>query len=310
MSNELFKQFLDQLSESELRNIVSKSNIPIEGFRSTSNNIPIAKLKSGIVIFLNKYRSKILIQDKDSYLNLQRKNIHSFNLQILHDLYNNINTEVIKNLLDELKNSANFDDKDKSNIEINDLQKINNELIKENNELNKRIKEITKQLKQKQEDFITKTNADVKERSKLEIEIKKLEKRIENLNHEKKEILIENQNLKELHLKNENDINEIKQTNEYYIHLLILQKIIFFRLTPIKNTKFPCEYRIISNLKDLCTILQIEDFSEFWYPEDSLDPFETNYLFDFINKHKINIKMRALDNEMLDLLKLDRSEQL
>lgn len=298
MSNELFKQFLDQLSESELRNIVSKSNIPIEGFRSTSNNIPIAKLKSGIVIFLNKYRSKILIQDKDSYLNLQRKNIHSFNLQILHDLYNNINTEIIKNLLDELKNSANFEDKDKSDIEINDLQKINNELIKENDELNKRIKEITKQLKQKQEDFVKQQNLNQKEKNKLENEIKQIKQQRENTNFELIELRRMYNDEKNINDSKDKYINDFKEQIKNY------NRIIMYRLIPTVD-EFLYNYKFVDKLENLELNLLDQEFTGLWYPEKMINPFEINKIFDFLEKKRIFISIQSLNEKDLKTLKLE-----
>lgn len=67
MSNELFKQFLDQLPDDDLRRIVLSRNIGIEGFRVTPEgvlNIPRGILKKGIEIYIKKLMLKVYLKLK------------------------------------------------------------------------------------------------------------------------------------------------------------------------------------------------------------------------------------------------------
>lgn len=302
MSNDLFEEFLDQLTYDELSSIVAKRNIPIEGFRSNSNNIPITKLKSGIKNFLSKYHSKIMVQDRESYLNLQKKNIHSFNLQILHDLYNNINTELIEKIIKELANSKTNDLKIvNENSEKSSLQEENEKLNKKINDLNKALKDNQKQLRQKQEEFVQNDN-------KLKNEQKRLNKLIDKLNNKVKEELMNVANLKKDCFNYSSEIERLNNENEYYKHLMKRHKVILFKLYPKGNSNFPYLNVIVNDLEYLKKILLQEEFSEIWYLENSLNPLETNWLFGIIKKENINIKIIHLNNKDLEILKIGVGE--
>ncbi len=299
----MFKEFFDKLDDDELRCIVSKTNIPIDGYRSSSNNIPRQKLKLGIINFLNKYKSKIFIKDINDYLNLQRKNVHTFNLQILHDLYNNEHIEIVEDVLKFLNS--------------------NSELNKENNELNKKWKDCLRQLKQKQEELTVRKHEYFSEKSKLEKRIENLNKTIEenmieiktfnekNFEYEKRieelNVTVEGNKLDNQKLQKENSeykikIMEITKQNEYYKKMILLHKIILFKLLPNDEKIFPYTYLTINNTKELQEVLLNKEFSEIWYLERFLNPFEANSLLNITRKS--NIKIRPIDSEYLELFNL------
>ena len=288
MSNELFKQFLDQLPDDDLRRIVLSRNIGIEGFRVTPEgvlNIPRGILKKGIEIYIKKTNVKSLFKTQEDYKRLLKENKIAFYFRILYDLYKNINIEVISSLLsgslDKNENISNEQECIDTNI-IKDKEE-NIELKIENTKLVKNIKLLEKQLRQKQEDFVKQQNLNQKEK-------------IQSLNNNLSE-------LKNRNTEKEDEIQYLKGKLIYYTSIMKLKNILLFQLCPLDN-EFPYSYKCIKTLKDFREVLLNEKISDFWYLSNSLNPFEINKIYKFMKDENISINIQELKLQDLKALKL------
>ena len=301
MSNELFKQFLDQLPDDDLRRIVLSKNIGIEGFRVTPEgvlNIPRGILKKGIEIYIKKTNVKSLFKTQEDYKRLLKENKIAFYFRILYDLYKNINIEVISSLLsgslDKNENISNEQECIDTNI-IKDKEE-NIELKIENTKLVKNIKLLEKQLRQKQEDFVKQQNLNQKEKNKIEVENKHLKEKIQSLNNNLSE-------LKNRNTEKEDEIQYLKGKLIYYTSIMKLKNILLFQLCPLDN-EFPYSYKCIKTLKDFREVLLNEKISDFWYLSNSLNPFEINKIYKFMKDENISINIQELKLQDLKALKL------
>ena len=316
MSNELFKQFLDQLPDDDLRRIVLSRNIGIEGFRVTPEgvlNIPRGILKKGIEIYIKKTNVKSLFKTQEDYKRLLKENKIAFYFRILYDLYKNINIEVISSLLsgslDKNENISNEQECIDTNI-IKDKEE-NIELKIENTKLVKNIKLLEKQLRQKQEDFVKQQNLNQKEirefrknlgmifqkeKNKIEVENKHLKEKIQSLNNNLSE-------LKNRNTEKEDEIQYLKGKLIYYTSIMKLKNILLFQLCPLDN-EFPYSYKCIKTLKDFREVLLNEKISDFWYLSNSLNPFEINKYYKFMKDENISINIQELKLQDLKALKL------
>lgn len=301
MENELFRQFLDQLTDEDLRKIVLNRKIGIEGFRVTQDTlklVPSIKLKNGIEAYIRKTNIKSLFNTKEDYNKLKERNVVLFNFRVLYDLYKNINVNVISSLLTENvdKNENIIDKKEIVDINLIKDKEEKDELKIENAKLIKSIRLLEKQLKQKQEDFVKQQNLNQKEKTKIELENKRLKEQIQYLNNSLSE-------LKNKNIEKESEIQLLNDKIIYYTSLIKLNKILLFNLHPLDD-EFPYSYKCIKTLEDFQEILLNEKISDFWYLENSLNPFEINKIYKFMKDENISINIQELNLQDLKELKL------
>lgn len=301
MENELFRQFLNQLTDEDLRKIVLNRKIGIEGFRVTQDTlklVPSIKLKNGIEAYIRKTNIKSLFNTKEDYNKLKERNVALFNFRVLYDLYKNINVNVISSLLTENvdKNENIVDKKEIVDINLIKDKEEKDELKIENAKLIKSIRLLEKQLKQKQEDFVKQQNLNQKEKIRLDFENKRLKEQIQYLNNSLSE-------LKNKNIEKESEIQLLNDKIIYYTSLLKLNKILLFNLHPLDD-EFPYSYKCIKTLEDFQEILLNEKISDFWYLENSLNPFEINKIYKFMKDENISINIQELSLQNLKLLKL------
>lgn len=293
MSNELFNKFLNLMTDDELKGMISNQKIIISGFRNDAKNIPNVLLKNIIKDYLKKHKSSKTLESKEDYLELKDKNINEFNLLVLNDLYRDINIEIINEFLTN---------KEKSNKAINNLssmsfRKENNELKVQKEKLDKRILELTREIEKNKKIYD-------KENDILKHENQKLVKEIENL----KEIISK---YKENIEKNNVALNEISGINkfqkeklEYYDSIFKTYNIILFKLEIKDKLNFPYNFEIINNYAELEIALNNNNFTDFWYLKNSLDPFLWNKILMLLKKSSDVINIRAIDENVLELLKI------
>ncbi len=301
MENELFRQFLNQLTDEDLRKIVLNRKIGIEGFRVTQDTlklVPSIKLKNGIEAYIRKTNIKSLFNTKEDYNKLKERNVALFNFRVLYDLYKNINVNVISSLLTENvdKNENIVDKKEIVDINLIKDKEEKDELKIENAKLIKSIRLLEKQLKQKQEDFVKQQNLNQKEKIRLDFENKRLKEQIQYLNNSLSE-------LKNKNIEKESEIQLLNDKIIYYTSLIKLNKILLFNLHPLDD-EFPYSYKCIKTLEDFQEILLNEKISDFWYLENSLNPFEINKIYKFMKDENISINIQELSLQNLKLLKL------
>ena len=301
MENELFRQFLNQLTDEDLRKIVLNRKIGIEGFRVTQDTlklVPSIKLKNGIEAYIRKTNIKSLFNTKEDYNKLKERNVALFNFRVLYDLYKNINVNVISSLLTENvdKNENIVDKKEIVDINLIKDKEEKDELKIENAKLIKSIRLLEKQLKQKQEDFVKQQNLNQKEKIRLDFENKRLKEQIQYLNNSFSE-------LKNKNIEKESEIQLLNDKIIYYTSLIKLNKILLFNLHPLDD-EFPYSYKCIKTLEDFQEILLNEKISDFWYLEKSLNPFEINKIYKFMKDENISINIQELSLQNLKLLKL------
>lgn len=301
MENELFRQFLNQLTDEDLRKIVLNRKIGIEGFRVTQDTlklVPSIKLKNGIEAYIRKTNIKSLFNTKEDYNKLKERNVALFNFRVLYDLYKNINVNVISSLLTENvdKNENIVDKKEIVDINLIKDKEEKDELKIENAKLIKSIRLLEKQLKQKQEDFVKQQNLNQKEKIRLDFENKRLKEQIQYLNNSLSE-------LKNKNIEKESEIQLLNDKIIYYTSLIKLNKILLFNLHPLDD-EFPYSYKCIKTLEDFQEILLNEKISDFWYLEKSLNPFEINKIYKFMKDENISINIQELSLQNLKLLKL------
>lgn len=301
MENELFRQFLNQLTDEDLRKIVLNRKIGIEGFRVTQDTlklVPSIKLKNGIEAYIRKTNIKSLFNTKEDYNKLKERNVALFNFRVLYDLYKNINVNVISSLLTENvdKNENIVDKKEIVDINLIKDKEEKDELKIENAKLIKSIRLLEKQLKQKQEDFVKQQNLNQKEKIRLDFENKRLKEQIQYLNNSLSE-------MKNKNIEKESEIQLLNDKIIYYTSLLKLNKILLFNLHPLDD-EFPYSYKCIKTLEDFQEILLNEKISDFWYLENSLNPFEINKIYKFMKDENISINIQELSLQNLKLLKL------
>lgn len=301
MENELFRQFLNQLTDEDLRKIVLNRKIGIEGFRVTQDTlklVPSIKLKNGIEAYIRKTNIKSLFNTKEDYNKLKERNVALFNFRVLYDLYKNINVNVISSLLTENvdKNENIVDKKEIVDINLIKDKEEKDELKIENAKLIKSIRLLEKQLKQKQEDFVKQQNLNQKEKIRLDFENKRLKEQIQYLNNSLSE-------LKNKNIEKESEIQLLNDKIIYYTSLIKFNKILLFNLHPLDD-EFPYSYKCIKTLEDFQEILLNEKISDFWYLEKSLNPFEINKIYKFMKDENISINIQELSLQNLKLLKL------
>lgn len=302
MENDLFKKFLNQLTDEDLRKVVLSQKINIVGFRITPETlklVPSVKLKSGIEDHIRTTNIKGIFNTKEDYNKLREKNVVLFNFRILYDLYKNINVEIINSLLSEIvdENIDNITEQKFINNNLVKDKEENNKLRIENSKLIKNIKSLEKQLKQKNEDFVKQQNLSQKEKAKIELENKRLKEQIQYLNNNISE-------LKDKNMEKDSEMELLKEKMTYYTSLINLKKILLFKLKPIDENIFPYSYISIDKVDEIEMLLNDEKFTDLWYPMDALNPFIINRIIKILKLSYTAVNIRALDKETLELLKI------
>ena len=309
---ELFERYYNTFSDDDLLILAKQVGLKlVPGFVSIDKAIKASPLlvKNLIKRELKKQNISRYVTIEE-YINLKKKDQHTYKSILLIDLFNDYNTDFIQELLKQEgvllvgHDDVNCDKLNESHEEVDKLKKEKEDLEKNNKKLvrlNRNMEEgLRKRLKEEYDNKLKTKLDELKAEQKVQTD--NLNNTINEIENRYNALSKEYQDMKE---KLKYIKNLLSSRDEYYKRIIGDRTILLLMLRPRDSFEFPCNYFAMSFRDIQVGNFPDEKFDEVWLEADKLDAIKLSALKNKLNKCFSRYLFREINSDDIKYMKLE-----